>query len=149
MDKDYKAYIAGPWFDDYAKEQLDYIKRVYRDNYYITDIECYFPDEHNNDTPLGVYNSNVENIKDCDFFVALISRKDVGTAYELGIASALNKPILLVGDNEDTFKSKTNIMLAFCTKFCITKDKFVNYLLNKGWQEADCIKIPNTWEDKE
>lgn len=149
MNKAYKAYIAGPWFDDYAKEQLDYIKKVYKDNYLLTDVDCYFPDEHNNDTPKNVYEANVKNIKDSDFIVALISRKDVGTAYELGIASALNKPIVLVGDTEETFKSKTNIMLAFCTRFCITKDKFVNYLMNKGWLEADCVKITDNWEGKE
>lgn len=142
-------YIAGPWFDDYAKAQIDYTKEQYMKAKSVTkDLYCYFPDEHNAASPQEVFKSNLVAIKEADFVLAHISRKDVGTAFEIGYAKAKRIPVILVGETEETFKSKTNIMLAHCTTFCITRDKIYK-ALTECLDAVDIIKIPNTWENKE
>ena len=91
---------------------------------------------------MDAFNKNVENVKDCDVLVALVSRKDCGTSWEIGMAHALNKKVILLGYDDTTFLSHTNVMLAF-TGVCTTIDNFANVLCD---EEFKTVKINNDWE---
>ena len=142
VKKKYKMYFAGPWFDYRAR-------RLYKTCEDIVEIcskgspyTVYFPKNESNATPQDAFNKNVKQIKDADIVVALVSRKDVGTAWEIGMAYSLGKPIVLLGYDRTTFLSHTNVMLAFTGK-CITIRQFPLLL-----KEIDYItvKIKNKWD---
>lgn len=133
-----KVYLAGPWFTPDALV----IHRIAKDVIKRFDvIEPMFPDEMSiGCNPYNTFINNVEAIKDADLVVALIDVKDVGTAWEIGMAYQLHKDIVLVGIDERTFESKTNLMLAFtgqCIKLSdlekliqVRYDEFEHNMLN-------------------
>lgn len=140
-------YVAGPWFDGNAKALMDAVeeiaKRVKSPLY-----NLYFPRSYTDENAENVYKKNITQINMCDIVVALISRKDVGTAFEIGMAKALGKKIVLLAYDEDCYISKTNIMLAFCTTECITIRKFAKFLQGSLTRD-DYVKISKGWEGKE
>ena len=87
---------------------------------------------------------NVNNIKDADVVVAIVCEKDVGTAWEIGMAYALGKDVYLLGYDDSTFLSHTNLMLAFTGK-CFTIDKWAKFL-TQGLRNVEYVNIPNVWE---
>ena len=106
-----RVYLAGPWFTPDAAIIHRFAKDVIKSCDKVIGI---FPDEMSKGcTPRQTFDNNVEAIKNCDLVIALVDVKDVGTAWEIGMAYKLNKKIVLLGVDEDTFKSKTNLMLAF------------------------------------
>jgi nucleoside 2-deoxyribosyltransferase len=137
-------YLAGPWFDKRANNLYDAVKDIYNtlknDSNYV--LIC--PRDNVNHTPRDAFDRNVEDIKKCDLVVAMVSRKDVGTAWEIGMAYALGKKIYLLGYDETTFLSHTNVMLAF-TGRCFTLDKWANFLLGTI-DSVDFIRFENEWE---
>lgn len=144
-----RLYFAGPWFDEEANSIMNYAEWLQGQlcEAGLNKYDVYFPRQHNESTPRDTFMSNIDAIDECDAMIALVSSKDVGTAYELGIAtSARGIPVTLLGVDEDTFKSKTNIMLAFCTNSYIGVDQLRSFLTGET-----CIsyKMTNTWEDKE
>ena len=135
-----KVYLAGPWFTPEQKIIHDVAKDIIRN---VKGLEYYFPDEHNETArPFTVFADNVNNIKDCSAVIALVDFKDVGTAWEIGMAYQLNKKIYMVGKDENTFKTKTNLMLAF-TGFPITIGNLANMLNNNDYNIVD---IERKWE---
>lgn len=138
-----KVYFAGPWFDTRANELYNVcyeICKMFNKNY-----DVYFPrEEASNDTPRDAFLNNVNHIKSADVVIALVSRKDVGTAWEIGMAYALNKEIYLLGYDESTFLSHTNVMLAFTGK-CFTLENLGKFL-NNSMKEQDFVTIKNVWE---
>ena len=137
-------YFAGPWFDERSHMLYDACIDIYKTVSKVTDAKIFFPREQINATPYDAFSTNVEKINDCDIVVALVSKKDVGTAWEIGMAFALKKPVYLLGYDETTFLSHTNVMLAF-TGRCLTIDKFAKFLTNTI-SDDEFIKIQNTWE---
>lgn len=137
-----KIYFAGPWFDERSCELYDVCKEIF-DKFKFNN-ETYFPREAENETPLDAFQKNVTNIKFCDIVVALVSKKDVGTAWEIGMAYAMNKEVYLLGYDDSTFLSHTNVMLAFTGK-CLTLDKLGKFL-SGSIREEDFVKINNCWE---
>jgi nucleoside 2-deoxyribosyltransferase len=141
------AYLASPWFDNNALALHNAVATIDsilgdRNNYKI-----YYPKNHNEATPEDTFNSNVSALNACDIVIALISRKDVGTAWEIGYAYALGKKIYLVTYDEDCFRSKTNLMLAYTGK-CFTIDKLAKFLTS-DLDSVDYIHIDRLWEDVE
>ena len=111
--------------------------------------EFVFPKNNNTGkSPKEVYDDNYQNIVKCDGMIALISRKDVGTAYEIGLANAYKKPVCLVGFDESCFNSKTNVMLAFSSDVCIGLKSLVKYVSNV-LDTDDLVIINDEWEGKE
>lgn len=144
MDKKPKIYFAGPWFtddDEIRMERCISISRNCNNKY-----DVYFPYKHQYSTPFETYQSNVREINDADIVIALVETKDVGTAYELGIATALKKKIILLGESSKTFLRKTNIMLAFCTDTLTTINELKYIFEGKEYRN---IRMENTWEGKE
>lgn len=139
-----KLYFAGPWFDTRAKLLYDACQRIAKDVEPDSKYNIFYPKNEENETPKDAFNKNVEKIADCDALVALVSRKDVGTAWEIGMAYALGKPVYLLGYDYTTFLSHTNVMLAF-TGACFTINKFAKFLV-EGLDNDDYIQINNDWE---
>lgn len=137
-------YMAGPWFDNSALMLYNTIKDIDKRLANVSNFNIYYPKDNNMTTPKATFNSNVNAIDECDIVIALIDRKDVGTAWEIGMAYALNKEIYLLGYDKSSFTTKTNLMLAF-TGRCFTLDKFAKFL-TVGLQEEDYVTIGETWE---
>lgn len=143
-------YFAGPWFTKKDRIVLTHIKKITermemqgRNKYLV-----YFPDSYHSPSPKDCYDRNVEMINKCNIVVAYISTKDVGTAWEIGMAKALNKRIIFLVYDEDDMKSKTNIMLAFASEAVITVNDYQNFI--EGNEMAITpLQFENSWEDKE
>ena len=148
-EKPCRIYVAGPWFDDRSQKLYDAIVWIcnrYKQPY----MEFFFPREHYSETPMDAYKLNVKNIRKCDEVIALVHTKDSGTAWEIGMATALRKKITMVGYDSSSFLSHTNVMLAFSGK-PITLAKLADHIYNGDYGEdnSSMVDIPNTWEGKE
>ena len=144
-NKTRNIYFAGPWFTPRDKFLMDFcISVAQRDNG--NRFKVYFPMLNQYKTPKETYDANVREINNAHTVIALVESKDVGTAYELGIAMALKKNIILMAYDEDAFKRKTNIMLAFCTNICTTVDQLKFILRGMPFKT---ISMENSWEGKE
>jgi nucleoside 2-deoxyribosyltransferase len=135
-------YLAGPWFTDKSNTLYEYVVKLFK-RY---GANCYIPKEHSYDSPYATYAANVSHILSCDVMIALIDEKDVGTAWEIGMAAALNKPIILLGIDETSFLSHTNIMLAF-TGSCMVLNELTSYLEGKPVKYVYIDR--DSWEGKE
>lgn len=140
LPKGTKIYFAGPWFTDRGKVLYDTCKNI--ELISDTTFKIFYPKDQINNAPKDAFNKNVRNIKECDIVVALVSEKDVGTAWEIGMAYSLGKPIYLLGYDETTFLSHTNVMLAFTGK-CLTFKEYYKFLRN---DKPKFVKIKNKWE---
>lgn len=137
------VYFAGPWFDDRARYLYESVRREL-DKF--EKYRVYYPVDHTAKTPKKTFDDNVRNIKNAEIVIALIDRKDTGTAWEIGLAQGLEKEVILVAIDEDSFKSGTNIMLAFCGKALLLKN-FTNYMLTRNPNYL--YRVKNTWEGKQ
>ena len=135
-----KIYFAGPWFTEKGKLLYDACKSI--DCSVNAKVKIFYPRNQVNNTPKDVFKNNVKHIKDCDLIVALVEEKDVGTAWEIGMAYALGKPVYLLGYDETTFLSHTNVMLAFTGK-CLTLKEYGKFLTNNN---PKFVNIKNVWE---
>lgn len=135
-------YFAGPWFDERSEQLYDACEQIIDVAKGKTKYDVYFPRKAVNESPLDAFEKNVQHINECQTVVALIDQKDVGTAWEIGMAYAKGANIILLGYDETSFLSHTNVMLAF-TGTCITLDQFANFLTGQPYTK---IKIKNEWE---
>lgn len=143
------VYVAAPWFDDRASILLDLVKAIDKNVSSTSKYKLYFPKDHTNeDSPEDTFFLNTSAISSSSMIIALVSRKDVGTAWEIGYAKALNKPVYLIGFDETCFKSKTNLMLAFSGK-CFTIDKLAEFLVDGYLDSVDYLRVGETWEGLE
>lgn len=143
-NKIHNIYFAGPWFTPTDKFLMDFCISITQN--YGKELNVYFPMLHQYETPKETYDANVREINNADTVIALVQGKDVGTAYELGIAMALKKNIILMAYDEEAFKRKTNIMLAFCTNICTTIDQLKFILRGMPFKK---VVMENSWEGKE
>jgi len=139
-----KIYFAGPWFDDRANALYDSCKAIINSVNNVM-VEIFYPRETDCKRPKYAFDTDVKQIKECDALLALVSRKDVGTAWEIGMAYALGKPIYLLGYDETTFLSHTNVMLAFTGK-CFTIDYLGEFIKNGELPDKHLVHIKNEWE---
>ena len=143
-----KLYVAGPWFDEKAEALMINVKEAFRQYESVSAWEPYYPNEHTQDTPMDTFVDNVNQIRSCSAVLALISRKDVGTAFEIGFARGLGRPIYILVLDDTDFYSKTNIMLAYSTDKIIQFKDLWKFILGKIKYE-DFIVLNDSWEDKE
>lgn len=137
-------YLAGPWFDTNSEllyEAVSNIEGMVREHSF---FNVFYPKFQISKTPKHAFINNVKHINEADVIVALVSKKDVGTAWEIGMAYAQGKEVYLMGYDETTFLSHTNVMLAFTGK-CFTIDKWAKFLTH-GLDANDYVHIPNKWE---
>lgn len=137
-----KMYFAGPWFDERSMKLYDACEQIQKICENSSPYKVFFPRQQVNNTPLDAFIKNVSNIQDADIVVALVSKKDCGTSWEIGMAYALNKAVILLGYDETTFLSHTNVMLAFTGK-CATIYDLSNIFCDLSFP---FVKINNDWE---
>ena len=137
-----KLYFAGPWFTEKSAAFYDAILDISSNCDLFTYYQIFYPRCQVNKKPSDAFIKNVANIQDADVVVAFVDEKDVGTAWEIGMAYSLGKKVILLGLDETTFLSHTNVMLAF-TGSCITLREFAKLLIGK---EYKTIEIENNWE---
>lgn len=142
-------YLAGPWFTPTANALEKAAANIYNNVAGRSDYNLFRPRVENKDTPYETFHGNIEAIDNADLVVALISEKDVGTAFEIGYAKAQGKNIVLVGYDESDFERKTNLMLAFSANACITIDKLWRVYTNCINLEKDCVKTDYCWRNIE
>lgn len=137
-----KIYFAGPWFNEKSNSFYNSATVIAAVSTPYSEYKVFFPRCQINDKPSDAFTKNVENIQDCDMVVAFVDEKDVGTAWEIGMAYSLKKKIVLLGLDDTTFLSHTNVMLAF-TGTCTTLKEFSKLLMG---QDYETIKIEDKWE---
>lgn len=137
-----KYYLAAPWFSDKMMRLYQHVVNILDK----LEVACYIPSLNSFPSPFETFLANVNRIKQCDTVLALIDEKDVGTAWEIGMATELGKEIILVGLDETSFLSHTNIMLAFCGKCLLLKD--LEAFL-KGQSVKYVYIDKDSWEGKE
>ena len=102
-----KIYLAGPFFTEFQRAAVKKYAQVLRDS----GNEVYVPMEHfiengeemlNSDWARKVFEEDVKAINHCDKVVALYEglTSDTGTAWEIGYAYGIKKPVVLL-DNAD------------------------------------------------
>lgn len=143
-----KLYVAGPWFDEKAEALMINVKEAFRQYESVSAWEPYYPNEHTQDSPMDTFIDNVNQIRSCDAVLALISRKDIGTAFEIGFARGLCRPIYILVLDDTDFYSKTNIMLAYSTDKIIQFKDLWKFIIGK-LRYTDLITLNDSWEDKE
>lgn len=110
-----KVYLASPFFDDAELERVDKVKEILDSK----GLEVFSPKEHQNEHlefgsiewRKATFENDVKHIDWCDVVVAIICKgnyDDSGTAWELGYAYAINKPVVLVNITGETI----NLMIA-------------------------------------
>ena len=137
-----RIYLAGPWFT----EKADILERYAAHVHELSNGNTYLfrPRIMAKSNPCDTFNSNITELNICDVVIALVSEKDIGTAFEIGYAKAIGKPIILVGFNESDFERKTNLMLAYAGQCCITIDKLHKVFANT-LSANDCLDITRNW----
>lgn len=143
-----KLYVAGPWFDEKAEALMINVKEAFRQYESVSAWEPYYPNEHTKDSPMDTFIDNVNQIRSCDSVLALISRKDIGTAFEIGFARGLCRPIYILVLDDTDFYSKTNIMLAYSTDKIIQFKDLWKFIIGK-LRYTDFVTLNDSWEDKE
>lgn len=114
-----KVYLAGPFFDD---EQIDRISRMEEALTANAKVASFFSPrkaELSEELVMGtpewaaaVFEVDRENIDDADVVTAVIDYEDThvdpGTAWEIGYANAIGKPVILVKEKTD---GSVNLMM--------------------------------------
>lgn len=113
-----KLYLAGPFFDD---EQIDRISRIEQALEKNKTVMSFFsPRQHDYNAyevyspewAAIVYESDRSALVAADIVVAILDYEDdqvdPGTAWEIGYANALSKPVILVKEKQ----GKINIMMS-------------------------------------
>lgn len=139
-----RIYFAGPWFTDKGRFLHAACKKMYQLLKNQSSYDVFFPNDFHDENPKNCFDMDVNEVKECDILVALIDEKDVGTAWEIGMAYALNKPIYLLGFDETSFMRRTNLMLAFTGK-CFTFSKWSKFLTS-GLGYDEFVNTEKTWE---
>ena len=141
-------YVAGPWFDEKAEALMLNVKEVFKQYESVSAWEPYYPNEHTQDSPKLTFVENINRIRSCDAVLALISRKDIGTAFEIGFARGLGCPIYILVLDDTDFYSKTNIMLAYSTDKIVQFKDLWKFVIGK-LKYKDFVVLDDTWENKE
>lgn len=100
MSKGSKVYLAAPWI---AREDAKaFAKTLTAFGYVIThnwwDYEGENQDDEYHDFLRKCAEQDVQGVKDADVVVVMNSSKSEGKAVEQGLAIALNKPIIIIGE---------------------------------------------------
>ncbi|TMS99267.1 nucleoside 2-deoxyribosyltransferase [Apilactobacillus kunkeei] len=123
-----KLYLAGPFFDD---EQIDRIQRIEKALDNNPSVSEYFSPRNSNvndGEEIGssqwskdVFQLDVDEIKKADAVIAIIDfvgdNVDSGTAFEIGYAYAIDKPVVLFHEKD----AIVNLMLSNGSKSYLTK----------------------------
>ena len=111
-----RYYLAGPFFNPLERENITKAIKILKDR----NLDLFIPMDHKiedgENLPNQVWGQKVfemdrDAIYDCDAVIALYYGlySDSGTAFEIGFAHSLNKPIIVVHCN-NTYESSLMIV---------------------------------------
>ena len=91
-----KAYVAGPLFDEGERWWIEKVERLVVDAGFTTFLPHRDNPDKNADNVAEIFANDRRGIDECDVVVASLNglTTDDGTAWELGYAFALGKPIV-------------------------------------------------------
>ncbi|MGA2160842.1 MAG: nucleoside 2-deoxyribosyltransferase [Methanoregula sp.] len=128
----YRIYLAAPLFSEAERSYNTVIAELLRAHYY----EVYLPQDTGDNHSVRdkqeyaqIYNRNRRAIRDADIMVAIIDGADAdsGTAWEMGYAAALKKPVIAIrtdfrmaGRHE-----RVNLMLEQATRVVTDKNELL------------------------
>ncbi len=128
------VYLAAPLF---SQAELDFNRRL-RDEIKSAGFSIFLPQEDSNNIKDGknrqaiIFNKNVEAIQNSDIIVAVIDGTDVdsGTAWEIGYAWALGKPVLGLRTDFRTMgiEGTVNLMIERSVELCAGVPELLNRL---------------------
>ena len=139
-----KVYFAGPWFTKKGLMLYNTYKQIYEKCKKNSPYKVFFPKDCIFESTKETFDSDVKEVYECDIMIAIVDEKDVGTAWEIGMAHVLGKPIYFLGLDETTFLKRTNLMLAYSGK-CITMPKWHKFL-TIGLGHDDFVETNKCWE---
>lgn len=100
-----QIYLAGPFFSEEQVERIQRIEQALEDN---TTVSTFYSPRHHQESDYEmfsagwaqeVYQRDMTEVTDAQAVVAILDFEnqtiDPGTAYELGVATMLNKPIII------------------------------------------------------
>ncbi|MEQ7178796.1 nucleoside 2-deoxyribosyltransferase [Enterococcus thailandicus] len=100
-----QIYLAGPFFSEEQVERIQRIEQALEDN---TTVSTFYSPRHHQESDYemfsagwaqDVYQRDMTEVTDAQAVVAILDFEhqtiDPGTAYELGVATMLNKPIII------------------------------------------------------
>ncbi|MDD5615538.1 MAG: nucleoside 2-deoxyribosyltransferase [Candidatus Methanoperedens sp.] len=127
-------YLAAPLF---SEAELDF-NRMLRDEIKSSGFNVFLPQEDSNnvkdrdDRQLIIFSKNEAAIKNSDIIVAVVDGADVdsGTAWEIGYAYALGKPILGLRTDFRTLgiEGTVNLMIERSAELCVSIPELLNRL---------------------
>lgn len=134
-----KIYLAGPFFNDVERKNIEMARDILRDRGYklFVPMEHKIPDGEN--MPNNVWGQKVfemdrEAIFDCDIVVALYYGlySDSGTAWEIGFANCLHKKIVIVHCDK---KQESSLMIVNGSSLNV---KGIEDLRNLDFMDLNC-----------
>ena len=101
-----RVYLAGPFFNKKERANIEQAEKILR----AKNLELFVPMEHKIENGESmpndvwgklVFEMDKQALYDCDIVVALYygMYSDSGTAWEIGFANCLNKPVIIVHCN--------------------------------------------------
>lgn len=97
----YRIYLAAPLFSDAERAYNERIAELLKKEYF----EVYLPQDAGDDSPLRgkneharIFHRNRQALHEADIVIAIIDGADAdsGTAWEMGYAAALEKPVIAI-----------------------------------------------------
>lgn len=148
-NKTKQIYLAGPWFTITSNMLENAAAAIYNNVSGNSQYVLFRPKLESKNSPEETYCGNIDAINNSDIIVALISEKDVGTAFEIGYARAKGKFVVLVGLDESDFERKTNLMLAYASTCCTTINNLWKIYTDDLDITKDCVIVNHTWRNIE
>jgi len=102
-----KFYIAAPFFNEKQVKIVEGIEEILSANgfdYFSPRKEGVLidvPPEERAQHTQRIYDSNINNIEDCDCMIAVVDGRDIGTIFEIGYFTALKKNWGYDGDGNE------------------------------------------------
>ena len=128
--KKHHVYIAAPFFnpDQITRVQaIEYLLEKHGFTYFSPRKEVVCPPTATNEQRREAFLSNDRGIREAEFLIAITDDKDVGTMWEMGLAYAVETPV--VGVALTLGNAPFNLMLAeSCETTCRTLDEVEQYL---------------------
>lgn len=130
-----KYYLASPFFN---QEERKNVQKV-ANNLRLDGDEVYVPMEHsipdgwnlpNNEWARQVFEEDVKAIRECDCVLAITygMKDDAGTAWEVGFAYGIGKPVSVIAVNQTTYSLmvyQSAASISDLAGFPLSKKKFL------------------------
>ncbi|WP_413626950.1 nucleoside 2-deoxyribosyltransferase [Fructilactobacillus vespulae] len=133
-----QIYLASPFFSDEQIKRIEVVEQALSDNKTVVDFfsprknqEASHP-EFTKPWAKEIYQKDIDNVKACDAVVAIIDFEgkhvDSGTAYEIGAAVAMGKPVIVFQEKDNN----VNLMISESLHaYLKTGEEVANYDFNK------------------